>query len=90
MPNKALHRTAIPLRFLAAGELERFTDSFHRSSIKEQHPELSLTAMALHCGVCKDITLLGFPISESLEHTFLACIRLPDIRQIVVMCLRNL
>jgi hypothetical protein len=29
-------------------------------------------AMTLHCGVRKDITLLGFPISESLDHTFLA------------------
>jgi len=24
-PNKALHRTAIPLRFIAAGELNRYT-----------------------------------------------------------------
>ena len=41
----------------------------------------SVAAMTLHCGVRNDITLLGFHMSESLEHTFLACIRirsLPD------------
>jgi hypothetical protein len=25
LPNKALHRTAIPLRYIAAGELGRYT-----------------------------------------------------------------
>jgi hypothetical protein len=32
--------------------------------------------MALHYGDSKDIILLGPRTSESLEHTFLACIRL--------------
>ena len=62
------------MRPIAAGELDR-RYSTHTSQVSSpliSKLRLLLSAMTLHCAVRNDITLLGFRMSESLEHTLLA------------------
>jgi hypothetical protein len=51
---------------------------------------ITISAMTLHCGLRKDITLLRFRRSEPLEHTFLASFCVKDDAKNVTMSFTNI